>query len=507
MKYFSLNTVVSAYKTNVDRTKNKFWGLLAILSSIDSVARPGVRFDFSTKKVSTFLEQLFSLEDVKKVYPSDSTWNIMFSKKWTSKLPALMFGKTPNIYDVIVWYFRRQRFDDNIAKSELVKLFLQQANISIEDAKVLFDMSDKTLQYSNSLYRESDLNNALKLGGKNITAEGSAVVASPGELSRAPFIQTLYAGQGIQECVIITTFKFNDLYGVSSDEPSTNNKTESTIDCSKYIELLKEKKNLVLTGAPGTGKTHLAKVIAKQMKAQTQFVQFHPSYDYTDFVEGLRPVLPDDGGSDNKAEVGFKRKDGIFKHFCKDAIEELKKGPNGKPFVFIVDEINRGEISKIFGELFFAIDPGYRGEKGRVVTQYQELITESDDIFKNGFYVPENVFIIGTMNDIDRSVESMDFAIRRRFAWREVTAEESAKNMKLEPDVCARMSKMNNAIRECDGLSSAYCIGGAYFLQLKNHDYNALWENHIRGLVEEYFRGIPDSANNIEKIHKALVEG
>ena len=501
MKYFALETVISAYKSNVSRTKNKFWGLLAILSSIDSVARPGVRYDFSSKRVSMFLEQLFSLEDVKRTYPTDATWNIMFSKKWTSKLPSLMFGNTPNIYDVIVWYFRRQQFDDSVNSADLLRLFLQKANISLEDAKSIFDMTEKTTRFSATLYREADLNKALNLGGKNITSEGGSVVANPGELSRAPFIQTLYAGQGIQECVIITTFKFTELYEVSSELSPAKPVPESSIDCTKYISLLLEKKNLVLTGAPGTGKTHLAKEIAKQMNAKTRFVQFHPSYDYTDFVEGLRPVLP----GDTDKEVQFERRDGIFKRFCKEALNDLKIIKSGQPYVFIIDEINRGEISKIFGELFFSIDPGYRGEKGKVTTQYQELITDNLDEFKNGFYVPSNVYVIGTMNDIDRSVESMDFAIRRRFAWKEVTPEESAINMKLAPDVRSKMDKLNSAILKCEGLSGAYCIGGAYFLKLKDNDYNALWDNHIKGVVEEYFRGNPNSEENIKILREALL--
>ena len=182
-----------------------------------------------------------------------------------------------------------------------------------------------------------------------------------------------------------------------------------------------------------------------------------------------------------------------------------KSETKDKPYVFIIDEINRGEICKIFGELFSSIDPDYRGTKGIVTTQYQELITEKDDIFKNGFFVPENVLIIGTMNDIDRSVESMDFAIRRRFAWQEVTAEESADNMNLPDEVKARMKVVNQAIEECDNLSCAYHLGGAYFLKLKNNNYEELWQNHIKGLIEEYFRGIPESEADIKKIHQALV--
>ena len=365
-----------------------------------------------------------------------------------------------------------------------------------------------------------------------------------------------------------------------------------------YIDLLKSNHNLILTGAPGTGKTYLAKAIAKEMGAEFQFVQFHPSYDYTDFVEGLRPKKNDNGN------VGFERKDGVFKAFCKQAlllfdetqirnaidrfkaditkagsvtivssktstpfkvslnsrnticvvlssddtwsatddnlIKYLKTGEfdsrhdtylhsigdyirktylpasiatqeedeRDKFFVFIIDEINRGEISKIFGELFFSIDPGYRGENGRVNTQYQNMVEEGD-IFKKGFFVPENVYIIGTMNDIDRSVESMDFAMRRRFVWKEVTAEESFEAMKgkmtYAEEVKKRMFALNKAIAETPGLNKSYQIGAAYFLKLEEYDgdFGKLWENHLKGLLFEYLRGSRDSEKQLEKLEKA----
>lgn len=393
----------------------------------------------------------------------------------------------------------------------------------------------------------------------------------------------------------------------NSDKSTNNNMANNERDTTmldKYISILKTNKNLILTGAPGTGKTYMVKEIAKAMGAEIGFVQFHPSYDYTDFVEGLRPK------NDENGNVGFERKDGVFKEFCKksfdvirpsrfnedyeeEALNYLKKYYNGekilthkqkkyfhikiengkiyaqpdsgnsylvdddtilkylktgeynkehqstyppsigeyikqniygkieyqaigdKVYIFIIDEINRGEISKIFGELFFSIDPGYRGEKGKVNTQYQNMVPEGD-VFKNGFYVPENVYIIGTMNDIDRSVESMDFAMRRRFAWQEVTAEESYTNMieqdpefaLVKEEIKARMFNLNKAIVETEGLDEAYQIGAAYFrkyldYQDKANPFDCLWENHLKGLLYEYLRGNHRAKELLEKLHDA----
>lgn len=171
-----------------------------------------------------------------------------------------------------------------------------------------------------------------------------------------------------------------------------------------------------------------------------------------------------------------------------------------KNFVFIIDEINRGEMSKIFGELFFSIDPGYRGEKGKVSTQYQNLI-EDGDTFKQGFYIPENVYIIGTMNDIDRSVESMDFAMRRRFSFMEITAEESAENMNLNDDQKSRMKSLNDAIDTIEELNSSYHIGGAYFKDVT--DFDKLWKFKLQGLLKEYLRGLPDEKDCLKKLKNA----
>lgn len=407
-------------------------------------------------------------------------------------------------------------------------------------------------------------------------------------------------------------------------------KIDNTMMYQKYIDLLKESKNLVLTGAPGTGKTFMAQAIAKEMgcgENEMCFVQFHPSYDYTDFVEGLRPIMMSEG------QMGFERKDGIFKEFCKKAIKNLIdsaksienlskelswenklqqfiddsidndtkfklsngseftideiKGRNiiahndgnpktplipinadeiielltndvplnivrdirtyfnrkfgtqpdsyafiitkairemkykaqvisankieRKPFVFIIDEINRGEASKIFGELFYAIDPGYRGKKDiRVKTQYQNLVPETD-VFAEGFYIPENVFILGTMNDIDRSIESMDFAMRRRFTWKEITPEDTQSMLdKLECATKAKnvMVRLNNEISKIEGLGPAYQVGPSYFLKLGDNggNFEKLWNMNIEPLLREYSRGFRKSDEIMEKLRSAYFD-
>lgn len=296
-------------------------------------------------------------------------------------------------------------------------------------------------------------------------------------------------------------------------------------DTAIETQMLENNKNLILTGAPGTGKTYMARQIAAKMigcdvkglnnNEHFEFVQFHPSYDYTDFVEGLRPFK--EQGNNN---VHFELQYGTFKAFCEKAAnyeDDFKNEPDKYKYVFVIDEINRGEISKIFGELFFSIDPGYRktDDRIRVKTQYQNLISNSNahgnSNFTEGFYVPENVYIIGTMNDIDRSVESMDFAFRRRFAFKEVKAMDTADVIlsqlsKDEDKAYKKLVAINDKLTEL-GLSDSYHIGAAYFRKLDlyngNCKWKSLWDYHLYGTLYEYFRGEPDVDKKMKQLSDA----
>ena len=402
------------------------------------------------------------------------------------------------------------------------------------------------------------------------------------------------------------------------------------------VTLLKSK-NLIFRGAPGTGKSYLARSMAAdiisngetsdynrltpEQRKQVEFVQFHPSYDYSDFVEGLRPKVNEDGS------MGFELQDGVFKKFiararknyedsqkpkeviqkevsAQDAMENFfssiemdgtrfqtisgnefyitsvvdqhvqvsipgnatvkrlrlnideissmlesgqrfekikdvtnffgkrfatqefsydfaiykaiqatkytasKRVPGQealKKYVFIMDEINRGEISKIFGELFFAIDPGYRGRAGEVSTQYANLHADPEE----KFFIPENVYIIGTMNDIDRSVDSFDFAMRRRFRFVELKADEcldmldQLEDEVLEAEAIRRMSALNQEIVKVEDLNENYQIGAAYFLKLKTLTFDQLWTDYLQPLLQDYIRGMYDEESIMQRFAKA----
>ncbi len=405
-----------------------------------------------------------------------------------------------------------------------------------------------------------------------------------------------------------------------------------------FANILKNSKNIILRGAPGTGKTYLAKKIATylasdgvtedynsltaEQKRQIGFVQFHPNYDYTDFVEGMRPIINDGN------QMSFELRDGVFKQFVENARDNYEKSINPeevakklsawdameklldeskhnkteykikrgnkfyvvdydddtieidvpaneksskvilkvdrlqkmiesgedfkniedirkflgmkrskqensyylvlrqkmtnneisgeeiieeikeekKNYVFIIDEINRGEISKIFGELFFAIDPGYRGKLGAVSTQYANMHDDPNE----KFYIPNNVYIIGTMNDIDRSVDTFDFAMRRRFQFIEIKADDHVEMLNClgveEQEAINRMSSLNKAIESTEGLNANYQIGAAYFLKLKdmNYDYDQLWYDNLLPLLQEYVQGMYNEGKIIEGFRNAF---
>lgn len=266
---------------------------------------------------------------------------------------------------------------------------------------------------------------------------------------------------------------------------------------SKLVGILKAKKNVILQGAPGVGKTFAAKRLAYSVMGvkdidRVMMVQFHQSYSYEDFIMGFRP-----------STTGFELKKGAFYNFCKKA--EID---SDNDYFFIIDEINRGNLSKIFGELFMLIENDKRG------IELQLLYSDEK------FAVPANVYIIGMMNTADRSLAMLDYALRRRFAFFEIkpgfeTDGFREYKMSLDNDKFNKLincvEKLNSVIASDESLGEGFCIGHSYFCnfeadKIDNECLYGIVEYELIPLLKEYWFDEPtkvkDWSNNLRSAVK-----
>lgn len=409
MKYIRDNSVVSAYRSNRRTTTNKFWGLIGILSTVDSTVEPSKSLRFNTAALSNFLESIFALREDKRTYSNNTIWTAIFSTHWIEKASELFLNSTPNVYDVLTWYFRNTSFQDTDNASSLLKLFLESIHLSLADAKELFDFSPRNIEFSTGRYKEEDLFKMLGVtdtyGNRNLTAEGSTVAAYPGELTRAPFIQTLYAAQGTAKCLLITTFDFNEYYpNIHGNEQcdTTNGNASSSV----------KEKQVIYYGAPGTGKSfNIDKELtdAHVPDEQVKRVIFYPDYTYSDFIGGLCPITNDEG----KPEYRFIA--GPFTEILKDAFDN-----SDTPYYVVIEEINRGNPAAIFGDVFQLLDRDSVGKSKYTITNSDVaayLRGEDESKFANDrIWLPSNLNIVCTMNTADQNVFVLDTAFKRRFA-------------------------------------------------------------------------------------------
>lgn len=269
---------------------------------------------------------------------------------------------------------------------------------------------------------------------------------------------------------------------------------------TEILDALGRKKNVILEGPPGVGKTFIAKRLAwlllgKRDDERVSMVQFHQSYAYEDFIQGWRPT----------ETGGFELRNGPFHEFCLLAQEEI-----GKPYVFIIDEINRANLSKVFGELMMLIESDKRREEFAIPLTYSRSRSDL-------FYVPDNVHILGLMNTADRSLAMVDYALRRRFAFVRLEPEfrsDSFSNVLLkagaEEDlverIITRMSDLNEQIRgDQNRLGPGFEIGHSFFCpQEEDSDIDDEWyrrivKNEIEPLIREYWFDDPGKILDIVK--------
>lgn len=416
MKYFSLNEVKRAYTRVSTATKDKFWGILGILYSIDNMVEPCKTYNINTPKLSTFLEGTFRLKD-KKTYDGGSDYSVVFANNWEDTTATYFLIGKPDIMPVIIWAYRNTGFIKELDAGELFEKFVNDFHISRENIEKLFTLKFDvgSIEYSDVAYDDEDL--LKELGGTSdngavtLKMNKQFVVANAGDLSRGPFFQPLYASLNTLECLIIFPFNTGDYYDIFKSAKSNS-------VCGTEV------RQMIYYGSPGSGKSRKVKDNIQDVASEFKFrTTFHPDTDYASFVGCYKPSMKDGNIEYNYSAQVFT-----------NAYVQAWKNPD-KDVYLIIEEINRGNCAQIFGDLFQLLDR----DKATGISEYpikadKDLADYLKDVLgadhggiKDGeLRLPSNLIIYATMNTSDQSLFPMDSAFKRRWDWEYVPIEYGA---------------------------------------------------------------------------------
>ncbi len=465
MKYFSLDCVSKAYSNFQGNMTNKSWGLLCIMKQLDSTILQGRTYKFNCSELSNYIERLFCLSNEKKNYvDTGKLWYIKFSTQWHTFF--LKQGRNlPNIFDLIIWAYRKEQMPDDVTDDYLVAKFVKDFNLSSDTVANIFDIEKREISYDNSLYSDSDLLTSISNGendlGINITAEKKSVTAAVGELSRGPFIQPLYAALDTTDYFLISQVNFDEMYPFNKKE---------------YKDTFNKNLQQIYYGAPGTGKSHTIKDQTAEANKSGHVIRttFHPDSDYSTFVGCYKPTtievpMRDVTGKvirENGEDVTETR---IVYEFVRQAFLEAyinawklyadaKEGDQPQHQYLIIEEINRGNCAQIFGDLFQLLDRNPMGFSDYPIKADNDMRKQLEKAFKglsiagkeeindlfdgkdvvakvlNGeeLLLPNNLYIWATMNTSDQSLFPIDSAFKRRWDWKYVPISNAGKNWRIE---------------------------------------------------------------------------
>ncbi len=441
MKYIDVKTVVESYKGFQDCMTNKSWGYLSLLKGCNGSIRPLVPYEVNMDVVSNFLEGIFNLSQTKRRYDGGRSLYVVFSNKWEHYFNDQ--GRySPNIYDVAVWAYRRKAFPDDITEEEVINDFAKEFNIPFSIIEESFNTQRKIISFTNVLYSEATLMSELGRIGvdvsrENIDAKKGGVVASPGEISRGPFVQTLYAGLDITDYVLILQSSYSTLYGNTISKILQDKVTSATSSLYRpFITAIKSKPFLLLAGISGTGKSRLVRELARacwdegseeyeaQKPRNFEMVQVKPNWHdsseligYVSRIDGVRYVI------------------GPFLRFMVKAIQDPQT-----PYFLCLDEMNLAPVEQYFAEYLSVVESRKRQDDGAIVTdpivdysnteEYKSLIDQlfPDDYDLRKEYlteeggkrlsIPQNLIVIGTVN-----MDETTFSFSRKVLDRAMTIE------------------------------------------------------------------------------------
>ena len=448
MKYFTLDTVVNSYLGFQDRMTNKSWGYLSLLKGCKDTIRPSVPYEVDMDIVSNFLENLFNLSQTKRTYDSGRSLYVVFSNKWDGYFKDQ--GRyTPNIYDVAVWAYRRESFPDDTTKEDVIKKFATEFNIPTHVLVQSFNTTPKDVEFADTLYSENNLKSKLSSNGvavssNNIDAKKGGVVAAPGEISRGPFVQTLYAGLDITDYVLILQSDYSTLYGNHlTPEAQVTAVSDTATHYRPYITAIKSKPFLLLAGISGTGKSRIVRELARacwdadseEYKSQKprnfEMIQVKPNWHdsseligYVSRINGVRYVV------------------GPFLKFMVKAIQDPDT-----PYFLCLDEMNLAPVEQYFAEYLSVIESRKLNEDGTITTdpiidysnteEYLSLINQlfpNDDEMRTQYLtedgglrlgIPSNLIVVGTVN-----MDDTNFSFSRKVLDRAMTIEMNEVDLK-----------------------------------------------------------------------------
>ena len=464
MFYIAENRAIEAFQAIRGNLENKFFGLLGILKCIDTLVVDTNRtYKIVDGELSRFLDNVFYMDEYTGNYGSSEMY-VKFSKMWIDYVHEKFLGKhSVNLYDVIAFIYKSKCYNQPPTLNQLKLEFCREFHITVDVLNLWFDCSPKEIQYDERTYLFDGIKKTLSLSGASMSMDKPFFVAArAGELSRAPFLQTLYAGRDSIKCLLMLKENIDDYY------PQNNLKTSKKLEMTNIKNLQQ-----IFFGAPGTGKSYEINELTNG--GSVIRTTFHPDSDYSTFVGAYKPVMEETPvyGAQGVEVAKEKRitysyvKQAFLKAYLGAWQKYAKGGETAEPQFLVIEEINRGNCAQIFGDLFQLLDRSDNGfstypieadsdlqneikkafaeggeyaiENGLDVDDAMDGYTSnygetlSDDI-KNGrvLLLPNNFYIWATMNTSDQSLFPIDSAFKRRWDWRYVKITDAGKAWKIK---------------------------------------------------------------------------
>lgn len=398
MYYFSLKTITKSFLELKDKTPNKFWGLLGVLKCIDSdVVKSEVTYTVSSEKLSLFLDDVFYLGEDKRDY-GNSDWYIKFSKYWLQCVKDNFLAHTPDIYRVITFLYKNKSFDTKLSYNELLILFSKDYHLSPSQINELFDTNHNfELEYSESQHSPAELLQTIKNDLDNRTLRPSismespySVVARPGELSRAPFIQTLYAGQQSLECLMMAKFDIEDYY--SSGKIQKNNRIieSGSTEYDEYLTAIRTKPFILLAGISGTGKSRIVRELAFMSCPKLGKLQEDPTTPGNFCMIEVKPNWHD--SSELLGYTSGIKDKYIITPFIKFLVKAMRYPE--VPFFVCLDEMNLAPVEQYFAEYLSVLETR---------KMYNDTIISGSLINKNVFNIYSDIFKSLDLDTVERT--------------------------------------------------------------------------------------------------------